>query len=566
MSPMRRGIVVAGVVVGWVGCGGGGKKKAPMDAPPPCVMNLAGALTADRTIAGGCTVTVTDDVTVMSGTLTLEAGATVLFLEGRSLVVAPEAAAKLVVAGTIDQPVRMSAAPDVAAWGQLRVGPGATGSTITGLSVEKAGKDGKSAVLIEAADVAMTRSTVKDVGAVGIELAADKSFGTFEDNRIERTGKELVRIGPEAAGSIGEHNTFGGGGVIAVVPGTLSRSVTWRARGAPYLVADMLQVQMKDTRATLTLDEGVEVRFTVKAGLGIGVNHPGGLKVSGTAARPVTLVSADGQAGAWNVWIGRHGEAVIDHAIVKGGGTDREAGAVAVRGGSLELYNTKLSDVVVGVSVDEKGKLAVDGCTFERTGLFAVSLATQLASLRKNTFDSGAKVELRGGTIDESVTWKPETKVWWSGRVAVTKGALTIEAGSDFQMMDKASLDVIAAAPGKKKPAKADVASLVIKGTADAPVKMIGVRSTPGTWDNIGLTGVQDSTIEHLQLASSGGDAAITVGDGVHLSLAHVRCEQCAGAIVTSTCGGTVSAESIEVAGGTPAATVAPTCPAAATK
>lgn len=555
---MRRAILFAVVVLG--GCGGGGKKKPPPDAPPPCTMNLAGAITADKTIAGGCTVTVTDDVTVMAGTLTLEAGATVLFLDGRSLVVGPEAPAKLVVKGTIDNPVRMSVAPDAPAWGQLRLGPGAAGSVVTGLSIEKAGKGDRSAVLVDAADVAVTRSTVKDVAAAGIEVTAAAGFGTFEDNRIERTGKELLRVGPEAAASIGEHNTLSSG-VIAVVPGTLSRSVTWRARGAPYLIADMLQVQMKDTRASLTIDEGVEVRFGVKAGLGIGVNQPGGLKVAGTAAKPVVLTSADGQPGTWNLWIGRHGEAVIDHAVLSHGGTDHDAGAIAVRGGSLELYNSKLLDDVVGVSVDEKGTLAVDGCTFERTSLYAVSLFTQLASLKKNTFEAGAKIELRGGTIDDSITWKPEARVWWSGKVTVTRGQLAIEGG-DYTMVDKAALDVVAAAPGKKKPAKRNLASLVIRGSADAPVKMLGVRSSAGTWGNIALKGAQDSTIEHLALGSSGGAAAIVAGDGVALKVAHVTCEQCAGAVVTRTCAGMVTGEDVKAGSGTPAGVVDPQCPA----
>jgi hypothetical protein len=557
---MRRAIFLAVVVLN--GCGGGGKKKAPPDAPPPCAMNMAGAITADKTVASGCTVTVTDDVTVMSGTLTLEAGATVQFLDGRSLVVGPEAAAKLVVNGTIDKPVKFSSAPDVKAWTQLRIGPGGAGSVLTGLSIDKAGKGEKSALLIEAADVAVTRSTVKDVAGAGIEVAVAGGFGKFEDNRIERTGKELLRLGPEAAGSIGEHNTLASG-VIAVVPGTLSRSVTWRARGAPYLIADMLQVQMKDTRATLTLDEGVEVRFGTKAGLGIGVNGIGGLKVAGTAARPVTLTSADGQPGAWNVWVGRHGEAVIDHAVLSHGGTDHEAGAMAVRGGSLELYNTKLSDDVVGVTVDGTGKLAVDSCTFEKNSVYAVSVATQLTSLKKNTFEPGAKVEVRGGTIDESVTWKPDVKVWWSGKVTVTKGMLTIEAGGDYTMVDKAGLDVVAAPTGKKKPAKRNVAQLAIKGTAAAPVKMTGVRASAGTWDNISLTGEQDSSIEHVSLSGSGGDAAIVVGDGVALTLKDVTCEQCAKAVVTRTCGGTLTADGVKVGPGTPAASVEPTCPAA---
>lgn len=562
---MRRAVLAAIVVDLIIGCGGGGKKKAPPDAAPACTLNVAGALTSDKTIAAGCTATVTDDVTVMSGTLTLEAGATVLFLDGRSLVVGPEGAGKLVVNGSIDKPVKMTAAADVKAWGQLRLGAGAAGSTITGLSIEKAGKDDKSALLLEAADVAISRSTVKDVGAVGIEVGTSTSFGRFEDNRVERTGKELLRLGLEAAGSIGEHNTFAAGGVIAVVPGTLSRSVTWRARGAPYLIADMLQVQMKDTRATLTLDEGVEVRFGTKAGLGIGVNHPGGLKISGTAAKPVVLTSADGKPGAWNLWVGRQGEAVIDHATLTQGGTDNNAGAVAVRGGSLELYNSKLHDNVVGVSVDDKGKLAVDGCSFERNSVYALSVATQLPSLKKNTFDAAAKIELRGGTIDESATWKPEVKVWWSGKVTVTKGMLTIEGG-EFTMVDKAALDVTAAPVGKKKPAKRNVAQLAIRGTAAAPVEMVGVRASAGTWDNISLGGEQDSSIEHLVLSGTGGEAAIVVGDGVTLKLANVSCEQCAKAVVTRTCGGTLTAESVKVGAGTPAANVEPACPAAPAK
>jgi hypothetical protein len=538
----------------------GGKKEKPRpDAKAECAMALSGAIAVDTTVPRGCTATVSEDVTVTKGTLTVEAGAKVAFLDGRSLAIGTAGPARLVVSGTAAEPAVFTLAGDnlPGGWGQLRLAEGAAGSTIAGLALDRAGKDGKSALLIEAADVSITGSSLKDVAGVGIELAPALRFAAFADNKLEAAGADLVRLGPAGVGSIGEGNTFAETGTIGVVPGPLSRSVTWRDHGAPYLVRDILKIERAGTRASLTLDAGVDVRFTVKAGFAVGVGNPGGLRIAGDAASPVTLSSSDAKPAGWTLWVGRHGEAVIEHAVIAQGGLDGDTGAIAVRNGSLEVYDTTFEEDVVGVSADAEATIAIDRCTFTNNSLYAIALYTQLGGLGANTFDAGTKIELRGGTVRGGATWDPGAMVWWAGGITVEDGALTIAPGSQFTMMGgKASLKVASKAAGKK----GKKASLVMRGTAEEPITLAGVRSSPGTWGNIVLTGEQDSALEHVALSGSGGDAAIAVGDGAKVSLAQVSCEQCAGAVVTRTCGAQVTLEGVTAGAGTAKDVIEPAC------
>lgn len=538
---------------------GGDKEKPKADARPPCTMALSGTLAADTTIPKGCTATISEDLSVTQGTLTVEAGAKVAFLDGRSLVIGPSGEAKLVVNGTDAEPVVFTLAGDKlpGSWGQVRLAEGAAGSTIAGLALERAGKDGKSALLIEAPGVSVTGSEVKDVAGAGIELAPQLRFAAFSNNRIAGTALELLRVGPDGVASIGEGNELDEAGAIAVVPGALIRSVTWRDHGAPYLVKDILKIERPETRATLTLDAGVEVRFTAKAGFAVGNSHPGGLRIAGTAAAPVTLSSSDGKPAGWTLWVGRQGEVVIEHAVIAQGGLDGDTGAVAVRGGSLEVYDTSFEDDIVGVSADEKARIALDRCSFTSNSLFAIALHTQLGGIGTNTFDAGTKIELRGGTLSGPARWDPRTMVWWVGAITVDEGALTIAAGSEFTMMSpKASLKIASRAPGKK----GKKASLAIQGTAERPVKLAGVRSSPGTWGSIVLSGEQDSVLEHAVLSGSGGDAGVVVQDGVRVSLEQVTCEQCAGAVLARTCGAQVTLEGVTAGAGTAKDMIEPAC------
>jgi hypothetical protein len=522
-------------------------------------MSLAGPISADTVTGKGCTATITEDVTVTQGTLTVEAGAKVAFIDGRSLVVGAGGAARLVVAGTAAEPVTFTLAGEnlPGAWGQVHLGAGAEGSTLAGAVIERAGKDGKSAIRIDATRVSITGTTVKDVAGAGVELAPSLRFAAFSDNRLEGAALDLLRVGPDGVGSIGGGNTFAESGAIAVMPGPITRSATWRDHGAPYVVRDIVKVERAATRATVTLDAGVEVRFSAKAGLAVGVGDPGGLRVAGTSAAPVTLTSVDGKAAGWSLWVGRQGEAVIEHAVVAQGGLDGDTGAIAVRGGAVEVYDTAFRDDVVGLSADAKATIAVDRCVFTANSLFAIALHTQLGGLGDNSFDAGSKIELRGGTLTASARWDPRTAVWWAGPVTVEEGALTIAEGTELTMMNaKASLQVTSRPAGKKR----GKASLVVRGAPGKPVAFRGVRGTPGTWGNLVLAGDQDSVLEHVVLSGSGGAAGIVVQDGARLSLKDVTCEQCAGAALTRTCGAQVTMERVEAGAGTPQPVIEPAC------
>jgi hypothetical protein len=495
---------------------------------------------------------VTSDYYVNNGSLTLEAGAVLAFREGTSLSIGYNDSAKLIVRGTAAEPVLFTSADDrvPGVWRGVRLESHADRSSVEHLVVELAGADRDEAVYIEAEGVVWVSSTVRDVKGVGIGFGRHGSVERFEGNRFERVGRWPLSIGPAAAGGLVKPSVFDEGAVIHVYGGTIVGPVTWRPAGAPYYVSEDVHVEgEKGERSSLTLAAGVEARFGPEARLAVGYSQRAAVLAFGTPEAPVRLVAA---ARSWpGVVVYGTGEASFTGVELEGGGSAESPGVLRVEG-ELSLASSRFRGNVGGVTLGARARVrAFDENGFEGNTKAAVQLHPhQLGELGgANRYAEGERLELVGGRLEESATWRAQgAVVEVLGDVDIDgRTVLTIEAGARFAVKDRVTFRV-----GTR-----DNAGVRMAGKVDSPIEWRGLRDEPGAWGGILLDGSsRDSLLEHVRLRNAAG---VTVAADANAVIFGLSCDRCSGPPLSVECGVTAVWTDIN-ADGHPATVVQKPC------
>lgn len=523
-----------------------------------CPQSLGGADKVHRVISKDCgVVQVTEDYYVDGGSLTLEAGSSLSFKDGAGLYVGYYEPAKLIVQGTAEAPVVLTAAGDKVAgvWRGVSINEHAARSTIAGLVIEYAGND-ESALYVAAPDVSVTGSKIRDVKGTGLLIADGGSLAAFSDNELKKLGSKTAIAGPASAiGGLGAGNRFDGGAHILVRGGPLSKSAKWQPAGAPLLIGGEVNIDGDiGQTARLELAAGLELRFSEAGALVVGYYNPGALVVQGSADAPVTFTAHEKrEAGGWG-GIGVHakGEATIDQAVFEFGGRDETAGVLAVRGGGLGLKGSTFRSNRAGVSVDEAARVTgfADN-KFAATPVAALLAANQVAALAEgNGYDRDSRIKITGGAVKGKTVWHAQgVPIEWAGELYVD-GELTLEPGVTLLAQPDARMTV----------GYYETAALISKGQLTALVTIQPADTASGTWLGINLAGKsRGSSLENTLLVGVGSEVAINVEAGADAKLSGVTCSKCKNAVVGWACGATVTSSQVLAADGTPAVDVRPT-------
>ncbi|WP_040951203.1 copper amine oxidase N-terminal domain-containing protein [Gorillibacterium massiliense] len=254
-----------------------------------------------------------------SPVLTIEAGAVVRFMNGASLFVGEVDPGGLVINGTADKPVELtadSASPEPGFWKGIRFGESTlrNKAAISHANIEYAGEGDKGAVNIQSygqpLEVNLADTQLKNNLFSGIQLAG---FG---------------RLASESPGIIvtGTHSSLNGGGfpVIADIVSShqlpkgkytgnaldairitnissyaeMKSNTTWRNLGIPYDMDISIDVDGA-ANPVLTIEPGVVTNWAPDTGLYIAETNKGGLHAVGTADKPITFTSSMEQPGSW---------------------------------------------------------------------------------------------------------------------------------------------------------------------------------------------------------------------------------------------------------------------------
>jgi len=539
-----------------------GEAPAAAATATECPKSLAGTDNVDRVITKACgVVPVTADYAIEGATLTLEAGAALAFAEGTRLTVGYYEPAKLVVKGTADAPVTFTSNGDkvAGAWQGVFLHEKANRSSIDGLVLEHAGGDDQAALVVEAREVTVARSTVRKAKSLAVEVAGEGA-AAITGLTFAEVGPVAMRVTPAAAGGVEGDSTFPAGALVQVQPGAIGKSVRLAALGTPWLIAGQVQVNgTPGQRATLTIDAGAELRFGAEGSLDVGYYAEAGLVAEGTAEKPIVFTAHERQEpGAWGgVRIFGKAEARLQHVRFTHGGKQEAEGALLIDGPArVTLHEASFVGNLVGVVVQgPEAKLeAFDALAFESTAVALRAPARYLAKLgADNRYTGEPRIVVEADKLDADATWKPQTgaKVELEGLLQVSGTRLVVEPGFTLHVADDVEVQV----------GYYENAGLELRGTAEAPITIRGLRDEPGTWGGIVLfPKAKGNVIEHVVLRNAGGQAGVRFDGESDGKVKHLRCDACSVPGLTWTCTSKVEHEAIVAGEGTPKDYEDPSC------
>lgn len=527
-----------------------GDGVAAVAAVTECPKSLGGSEKQHRVISKDCgVVPVTEDLSIDGGSLTLEAGASLAFKDGAGLIVGYYEPAKLTVKGTAEAPVVFTSGGDRAAgvWKGVALHPHAARSSVAGLVIEYAGASDEPALRVDAADVTITGTTIRE-SKTGVVVGAGGTFAAFTGNEFKKLGRPAaVEVPPQAVGGLGGGNRFDAGAHVLVQGGTIHKSAKWQGVGAPLVIAGEVAIDGEaGQRATVELAPGLELKFTDAGTITVGYYENAALVARGTAEAPVTFTAHEQRAaGAWRgIGVRSKGEATFERAVLEFAGRD-EGAAIDVQGGTLSLTSTTLRSDTIAVRADMVAKIsAFADNTFVATPTAIAVPANLVGSLGEgNGFDKDAKILVGAETVKGKTAWTAQgVPLQLDGDVAV-EGELTLEAGLALLAGPDSAITVGAY----------ETAALVAKGTAAAPVTIGPADTAKGTWPGVSLEGkATGNSLANVVLTGAANDSAVFVKGGSDAKLSGVTCSKCAGAVVGWECGARVTSSQVLAADGTP--------------
>ncbi len=523
-----------------------------------CPKSLGGSDKLHRVISKDCgVVPVTEDYYVDSGSLTLEAGASLSFKDGAGLFIGYYEPAQLIVQGTSEAPVVLTSAGDKApgAWRGVSLNQHADRSTLEGLVIEYAGND-ESALFVEAEEVTLKNSKLRETRGTALLVGETGGFSAFTGNEMKKLGsKAAIAAPPRALGGLGGGNRFDPGAHVLVRGGSVDKSARWGGVGAPLVIGGEVHIDGSETQRTaVELAPGLELRFGEAGTISVGYYNLGALVVKGSSDAVITFTAHEKrQPGGWGgITVHPHGEATIEHAAFEFGGKEEGAGVVAVRGGSLALKSTTFRSSRVGLLLEGEARLpAFADNTFVATPLAVMLPPALIASLGEgNAYDRDSKIVTPGGEVRGTGVWQAQgVPIEFTKEINVDAGTLTIEPGVALLAGPEAKLTV----------GYYETAGLSIKGTVASPVTIGPADTTKGTWPGIWLAAhARGNVLDNLVLTATSEPSAIEVAGEADAKLNAVTCSKCSGAVVGWACGAKVSSSQVLAADGTPKVEVRP--------
>jgi hypothetical protein len=295
---------------------------------------------------------------------------------------------------------------------------------------------------------------------------------------------------------------FTGGDVIA--------DLTLPAACSPYTIARDINII---SNSTLTIEAGVTLNMANDTEISVGYGTAGRLVANGTATNLIVFTSPTAGAGDWagvHFWGNTITNSSISYANVDYCGQGRACihGEGGVKTGRVTVDHVTIDHVGPNTNAitekDTDSNFAISNCTFKGipAAQYAISVDGQsFAGIDSTNAFNGSSIELRGGDISATTTWKnPGATV-----VVVTSdlsldGApaptLTIAAGTQLSFVQDTGIQVGYGKGGILK----------IAGTATALVTLTSANTpaAAGEWDGIFIWGNGQAVIDNATISYGG--------------------------------------------------------------
>lgn len=478
-----------------------------------------------------------------SATLEIQPGVEVRFEKGASLAAGGTGTAKVIAHGTADAPIRFtsnltSKAPGD--WAGLYFFQGAAGSELEHVIVEFGGSDPEKGEIRVEAPIRITASAIQDSAGYGL-VGAEGGRADFSGNTVQKTAKAPLRIEAGALGGLGDGNRYQRDARIEVVGGKIEGSVEVRDQGIPYELREgNIDVAGEETEPSeLVLDRGVTFLFADDVdGIEVGDSDAGGrLKAIGDENKPIMLKSASGTKGGFGgIVVYDHGKIDAEHLWIDGAGKDDNRGELTVSGGIARLVSCHfLHSRNLGVASNTPFVEFKDD-HFEDNDKADLSIDTNVAGSlgEANVFDDASAIEVTGGTLTKSATWR----AFKAPYVLLEKG-LTMD-GDDLDLTLQPGVKLEFAPDTTLSVGEHGKASIKALGTADKPIVLTGIREEKGAWGGVRIgSNAHDSAIDGAIVSWAGKEddprsAAIEIDGQAQVKLGAIRLEHVNNGVVTA--------------------------------
>ena len=272
--------------------------------PKDSVIHLfGGSVSANTTWRDpGVPFVLLEDVSIDGGEgtradLTIEAGVTLKMDADAHIYAGYSQQGGLIVKGTRERPVTFTSltAPEPGAWPGLKI-YGHGEAVVEGAVFELGASNEDEGVLGADNGAKLTvKATTFRKNKAAVRFDDGVQIKAFEGNTFQETGVAL-RTSPQVLAGLGAGNTYDEAAKILLDGGAVSKTATWHAQATVVEVVGDVSV---DDEAVLTVDPGVKLVFREGIGLGVGYSKTSGLKMLGTADKPIELRGVRDEPGVW---------------------------------------------------------------------------------------------------------------------------------------------------------------------------------------------------------------------------------------------------------------------------
>lgn len=300
--------------------------------------------------------------------------------------------------------------------------------------------------------------------------------------------------------------------------GDVTANLTLTRACSPYMIDTDIVV---NGNATLTIEAGVTLQFDMGVQISIGYLSAARLVAVGTATSPIIFTSSIAlpSAGDWSGIVllsGTTAGTQIAYASMDYCGS----GTACLQGTGVKPNRVTIDHVTIkhvgatanGIQEDDvDSNFAISNCTFSNiqtstSQQYAISVsAASFAGIDStNTFNGGALIELQGGTVAASTTWKnPGTPVAVTSNLSLDgtpAPVLNIAAGTKFEFAQGKLFDIAYSSGGNLK----------VNGTSTALVTFTSFNTSQaaGDWAGIMVWSGGQATITYANVSYGGNDQA----------------------------------------------------------
>jgi hypothetical protein len=478
--------------------------------PEGCNSDFAQDLAADATLTEKCSpYTVKREIGFDGFNVTIEPGVEVRFADRAAWTFGYTARTKLIAKGTAEKPIRFTALDhkEAGAWNGVTLYDNAAGSTLENVVFEYAGEADGNVLTVKAAGVTVKGVKLSGAKGAGIRVSSEQPVTELSGLDLSALPADHVLVLPwTSAKALGANNKFPANAVVELEPAQVEADLNVPNPGVPYRMHGETDVHGKDGKtAVLTIEAGVTMQLSEDAQLDFGyeADRPAGFKAIGTQDKPIRFVryGDDQKSTPWNViaFFEASRGPELDWVTFENGGRQDDATLrfdnPRALGKITHCTFTGSHGAAVLVKSAREGFTAFDENTFNDNAQAAVAIPSELAGGlgAKNTFNSGAYVEVRGD-VHKDTTWAALSApyrvigdITAEGGEAGKTATLKISPGAKLVMGEGAGLFSGYSNPGH-----------LWVGGADKPVSIVALQ---GKWKGVeayekGELKLENATIE----------------------------------------------------------------------